>query len=242
MSKMRDFARAMEEQQFVVERRPPHGLPKRMDRLLAYDAIILADVPATDMSPRQMELLKRYVSEFGGGLAMLGSEDSFGLGGYYKTPVEEVLPLVSRFEKEKEKPSMAMVLVIDKSGSMSGLPIALARQAAKAAVELLGGRDQIGVVAFDSQPYVAVPMSYANDTATIKDQINSIGAGGGTYMYSGMVEAKRMLENTEAKIKHMIVLGDGQTGAADHEGLVQELVGMRVTVSTVALGPRARGA
>ena len=48
-----------------------------------------------------------------------------------------MLPLISRFEKEKEKPSLAMVLVIDKSGSMTGTPLELARQAAKASVELL---------------------------------------------------------------------------------------------------------
>jgi len=92
-------------------------------------------------------------------LAWAGSENSFGLGGYYKTPVEDVLPLVSRFEKEKEKPSLAMVLVIDKSGSMQGMPIQLARQAAKAAVELLGARDSIAIVGFDGQPQVICEMT-----------------------------------------------------------------------------------
>ncbi|MEM1442771.1 MAG: hypothetical protein AAGF67_10545, partial [Verrucomicrobiota bacterium] len=128
---MRSFARALREQEFEVEVRGNFGLPESMEQLLAFDSIVLADVPATDLTIRQMNLLKQFVSDFGGGVAMLGSDNSFGLGGYYKTPVEEVLPLTSRFEKEKEKPSLAMVLVIDKSGSMGGLPIQLARQAAK---------------------------------------------------------------------------------------------------------------
>jgi len=93
-------ARALQGQDFDVDVRGKFGLPDSMEGMLAFDAILLADMAATSMAPRQMELLKRYVMDFGGGLVMFGSENSFGLGGYYKTPVEEVLPLVSRFEKE----------------------------------------------------------------------------------------------------------------------------------------------
>lgn len=167
---------------------------------------------------------------------MLGSDNSFGLGGYYKTPVEEVLPLVSRFEKEKEKPSLAMVLVIDKSGSMNGVPIALARQAAKSAVELLGPRDQIGVVGFDSNAFVICEMRSAAESDAIQASIDSLAAGGGTYMYTGMVTGKDMLDNATAKIRHMIVLSDGHTQPADHEGLVEGMSDAGMTVSTVALG------
>ena len=107
---MRPFSRAMNQQDIVIEVRGKFGLPDTIQGMLAFDAIVLADFPATSMTPRQMNLLKLYVQDFGGGLGMLGSENSFGLGGYHRTPVEEVLPLVSRFEKEKEKPSLAMVV------------------------------------------------------------------------------------------------------------------------------------
>jgi len=237
---MRPLARALQEQQFDVEVRGQYGLPASMEEMLAFDAIVIADQPATSMSPRQMELLKRYVMDFGGGLVMLGSENSFGLGGYYKTPVEEVLPLVSRFEKEKEKPSLAMVLVIDRSGSMEGVPIALARQAAKAAVELLSSRDMIGVVGFDSQPYIVSEMRSAAEADAVKASIDSLAAGGGTYMYPAMVAAKEMLENAPAKIRHMILLSDGQTQPADHETLTQEMADAGITISTVALGQADR--
>jgi len=111
----------MKKQGLELELRGERGLPENMAELLAFDAIALADVPATVMNTRQMELLRRYLSDFGGGLVMLGSsENSFGRGGYFRTPIEEALPLISRYEKEKQKPSLAMVLVIDKSGSMDG--------------------------------------------------------------------------------------------------------------------------
>ncbi|MEN6556995.1 MAG: VWA domain-containing protein, partial [Thermoguttaceae bacterium] len=232
---MRAIVRALRQQEMNVEVRSERGLPDSLDGLLAFDAIVLADLPATAMSPRQMELLKRYVVDLGGGLVMLGSENSFGLGGYYKTPVEDVLPLISRFEKEKEKPSLAMVLVIDKSGSMTGTPIELARQAAKATAELLGPRDSIGVIGFDGQPQVVCEMTSAASRDAVQAAIDSLQAGGGTFMYPALVAAKEMLEHTSAKIRHVICLSDGQTQPADHESLVEEMAAAGMTVSTVAI-------
>ena len=236
---LRNFSRAMAEQEIIIDVRGKLGLPESMEGMLAFDAIILSDVSAIDLSPRQMELLKRYVIDFGGGLMMCGSDNSFGLGGYYKTPVEEVLPLISRFEKEKEKPSLAMMMVIDKSGSMSGVPIALARQAAKAAVELLGARDQVGVIGFDSNPQVVSELRPASESDAIMSAIDSLEASGGTDLYPGMVQGKDMLDNAVAKIKHMIILSDGQTSEADFQGLTQAMTDSGITISTVALGEGA---
>ncbi len=233
---VRSFARSLREQEIEVEVRGELGMPETLESALAFDAIMLADLPATSMMPRQMDMLKRYVIDFGGGLIMLGSDNSFGLGGYYKTPVEEVLPLVSRFEKEKEKPSLAMILVIDKSGSMQGMPMALARQAAKAAVELLSARDLIGVIGFDGAPQIVSELRSAAEADAVQGAIDSLQAGGGTYMYPAMAEAKSMLETAPAKIRHMILLSDGHTQAADHHSLAQDAVDAGLTVSTVALG------
>ncbi|TLD70115.1 VWA domain-containing protein [Phragmitibacter flavus] len=237
--KMRLFTRALKEQDFDVDLRGKRGLPDTMEELLSFDAVMIANLSATDMTPRQMNLLRRYVADFGGGLIMTGSENSFGLGGYYKTPVEEVLPLISRFEKEKEKPSLAMVLVIDKSGSMQGLPMELARQAAKSAAELLGQQDQIAVIGFDGDAQVFCELTSASQQGTIQAAIDSMEASGGTNMYPGMVLGKEMLERTSAKVKHMICLTDGQTQDADHLGLTQEMVNSGVTVSSVGLGEGA---
>lgn len=233
---MRPLARALKEQGIDLDVRGRLGLPNSLEEVLTFDAVVLADLPATDLSPRQMQMLKRYVIDFGGGLVMLGSENSFGLGGYFKTPVEEVLPLVSRFEKEKEKPALAMMLVIDKSGSMQGTPIELARQAAKAAAELLSLRDLIGVIGFDGAPHLICELRSAADVDAIQGSIDSLQASGGTYLYPAMLQARDMLETAPAKIRHMIVLSDGHTQAADHHSLAQEAADAGITVSTVALG------
>jgi Ca-activated chloride channel homolog len=236
---LRAFARMLEEQDMTVEVRGRYGLPETLEEMASFDAIVLADLPATSLTVRQMQMVKRYVTDLGGGLVMMGSENSFGLGGYYKTPVEEVLPLISRFEKEKEKPSLAMVLVIDKSGSMEGLKIEAARQAAKAAVELLSARDSIAVVAFDQDTQVVCEMTSASNVSEVQAAIDTLMAGGGTFMYPAMVKGKEMLEATSAKIRHMICMTDGITPPAEHEALAEELASEGITVSTVALGEDA---
>jgi Ca-activated chloride channel homolog len=235
-TKLREFKRALDKQGVSVDLRGKFGLPASLQALTEFDAIMLADIEATNLTARQMDNIRKYVTDFGGGLIMTGSENSFGLGGYYKTPVEEVLPVTSRYEKEKEQPSLAMVLVIDKSGSMQGAPIALAREASKAAVELLSVRDQVGVVAFDGQAKIISDMTSAANKSEVLSQIDSVGAGGGTNMYPAMATAKDMLGTASAKIKHMIVLSDGQSQGGDFEGIASELAENGVTISTVSLG------
>ena len=233
--KLKYFKRALQKQGIDVETRGRYGFPGSLRELLTYDAVILADFPADLMSMEQMNVLKSYVQDFGRGLIMCGSENSFGLGGYYKTPVEEVLPSVSRYEKQKEQPSLAMVLVIDKSGSMGGMPIALARRAAKAAVDLLGPRDKIGVIAFDGQPFKVVDLSSTLDKEVIKSKISSINAGGGTNLYPAMHAGYKMLEGSGSRLKHMIVLSDGQSMPGDFEGVATKMADSGMTLSTVAL-------
>ena len=236
---MRPAERLLRQQDIELETRGVRGLPDTFEAILAFDAIILADVPATALTPRQMGWLKRYVTDFGGGLVMLGSENSFGLGGYYKTPVEDVLPLVSRFEKDKEKPSLAMVLLIDKSGSMTGNPVALARQAARSAAELLGGQDQIAVIGFDHQPQLVCDLTPAANRAAVAAAIDSLEAGGGTDLQPALVQARDILRGASARLKHVIALTDGQTPPSNLVELAREMADSGMTVSTVAMGGNA---
>ncbi len=232
----RDLAAALREQDIVAEVRPVEGMPHTLDELDHFEAILLSNVPATALSMHQMDLVRTFVSDLGGGFLMLGGEQSFGLGGYYKTPIEEILPVRSDFEKEKEKPSFAICLVIDRSGSMGGQKIELAKDAAKAAVELLSPRDFAAVVAFDHQSYVVSPMQSAASTGTINSAISTIESAGGTNIYPGLVDAHDQLRRISAKLKHVILLTDGFSAPGDYEGIVRQMVGDQITVSTVGVG------
>ena len=84
-----------------------------------YDLIILSNVPAEAVSKAQMAALQSYVRDAGGGLIAVGGDHSFTVGGYRGTPLEEILPVISESNTPKPKPTLAMVLVLDISGSMN---------------------------------------------------------------------------------------------------------------------------
>ena len=235
----RHLARALEDAQIRVDVRNGLGVPTELAELQNYELVIFSDVPANRLTQNQMELIRTYVQDLGGGFMMLGSENSFGLGGYYKTPIETLLPVRTDTEKKKETPSLAMVLVIDKSGSMGGIKIELAKEAARAAVALLGRRDKIGVVAFDGSPFWISEMHDASDKQYLSQQIGSLTAGGGTNLYPALEQGYFALTETTAKLKHVIVLSDGQSQEGDWYGIASAMHTDRITVSTVGIGSGA---
>ncbi|MXV77899.1 VWA domain-containing protein, partial [Candidatus Poribacteria bacterium] len=238
-SQTRYLSRVLEDAKIRVDVRNGLGVPNELADLQNYELVMFSDVPANRLNDKQMELIRTYIQDLGGGFMMLGSENSFGLGGYYKTPIEEVLPVRTDTEKKKENPSLAMVLVIDKSGSMGGIKIELAKEAARSTVELLGPRDKIGVIAFDGSPFWITEMHDASDKAFISNQVGTITASGGTNLYPALQQAYFALTETTAKLKHVIVLSDGHSQSGDWYGIANSMHSERITISTVGIGSGA---
>ena len=234
----RYLEQALRDEDIAVEVRPASGFPQDLNELLNYDVLMLSDVPATDLVTAQLQIVKQYVRDFGGGLIMLGGEKSFGLGGYYRTPVEDALPVRMPIKKTIEKPNLAIVSVIDRSGSMSGEKLALAKEGAIASVEVLKPKDQVGVVCFDSDADWVVELQSATNKEAIVNEISRVSVGGGTYVYSGMYRAYEALSQCNAKLKHCIVLTGGISEGTleEHVDLATRMSAEDITVSTVGIG------
>lgn len=224
---------------------PAYQFPGSVNELQRYAVVILCNVPAQALSADTMEAINMAVKNMGMGLIMVGGDQSFGPGGYFKTPVEKALPVHMDLRGKKEIPSLGLLLVIDKSGSMSGnaggyAKIDLAREAAVQATEVLGPMDQIGVLAFDSAAKWVVKMRKVDDLAAIQDDIATLRADGGTSIYPSLALAYDTLKKTKTKYKHIILLTDGQSATTgDYYFLARKMEKAGITMSTVAVGDGA---
>ena len=230
------LAQVLREQGIELEIRSAEEIPQTPDEWDSFDAVLLSDIPATAFSVQQLEMLRACVRDLGGGLLMLGGENSFGPGGYALSPLEEILPVSSRLEKEKETPSLALALVIDRSGSMGGEKLEWAKDAAKSVVELLTASDFLTVIAFDQVPREIVPIQNVTDPENIETAISTLEAAGGTNLYPALLTAFDRLNQVSAKIKHLIVLTDGYGPPGDFEGIAKQMNNALVTVSTIGIG------
>lgn len=217
----------------------PGELPRRVGAWRDVSALIIEDVSALDWSLELQKVVSLLVRDGGMGLMMLGSDSTFGVGGYSYTPIEPLLPVELSIRRPKDMPLAALVQCLDKSGSMSGRPIEMAREAAIAAGETLSEKDMLGVVSFDDAARWVYPLSVKGSGNAFSQKIASLRAGGGTDMYPALEQAVSELENATAALKHVIVLSDGATAPAAFEALMARAEKSRITVSAVALGSGA---
>ncbi len=207
-----------------------------------YDAILINNVPSERIAPSAQNAMAEYVRR-GGSLAMIGGDSSFGLGGYADSPLAEVLPVTMKPPQHKEK-KRALVLIIDKSGSMGrNDKLTYAEAAAETVTKTLKDNDLIAVIGFDSQPFVVIPLQSVAQSRPYFDQmINRLSAHGQTFMIPALREAERTLGNSGAQVKHVVILTDGETGGTAE--MYYDLVSRMhhdadTTISTIAIGQEA---
>jgi uncharacterized protein YegL len=167
---------------------------------------------------------------------LAGGDGSFGLGGYQNTRMEQLMPVRMAAERKNEEHSLALALVIDCSGSMAGQKLELAKEAARATAEVLGDSDSIEVIGFSGQPERKVRLQSARNRVGIAQNIARLAAQGGTQIFPALDAAYQDLSAIRARIKHVILLTDGQTQESGIPELVQSMRADAITVSTVGLG------
>ena len=223
---------------------PAAMLPEQAADLLAYHAVALVNVNAEQISDSQTAALDTAAKELGVGVAVFGGDDSYALGGYRGSALENMLPVTIDVKNRMELPTTALVIAVDKSGSMTDTSygvtrLQLAREAACAALEVLNERDQAGVIAFDDAGKWVIPLSPVTDVAAMQEMVATIRPGGGTAFYSPLLMAYNALRMSQAQYKHVIFLTDGEAGDTGYMDVVRRMAGSGITVTTVAVGEGA---
>ena len=231
--------RALSKKKIKVDLRPGEAFPTTLAELENYSLVILGDVPYRSLPEGALDILGVYVRDLGGGLLTLGGENAYGLGGYKDTPLAAMLPVEMESESRRDIPTLALAMVVDKSGSMANAKIELAKAAASAAVEILSDEDYAGLIAFDAMAHRICPITSAADRAGIVSQIQRLSAGGGTNMYPALMQAREDLLSARAALRHIILLTDGRTTGSGYEELASRISGDLITISTVAVGQGA---
>lgn len=228
---------ALADQGIDVERRDPAGLPAEDAAYDRFDAVLLDDVALSDLPQAAAYALAGAVREGGMGLVALGSENVFApakSGG--AAAVAGLLPLETEFLDQREWPTVALVLLIDASGSMTGGKMDMARSAAKEAIRLLTPEDTAGVIGFQTSATWAAQLQAASDFAALSAGIDGMQAGGGTNIAPALELSLQALRGNRARLRHVILLSDGISTPGPFRELARSMMQAGITLSTVAFG------
>ena len=249
----KELVSALEAERQKVDALIPEQLPTGIEGLLSYDSIVLVDVSRLRLSDEQLTALQQYVRDFGKGLVMIGGPKSYGAGGYTDTPIEETLPVDMGVKDQQKQPDVALVVVIDKSGSMdachcnsfdrgSGTPLQgvrkvdIGKEAILRAAAAMTVRDQLGVVAFDETAHWVVRTQPLGDITDLRGSIAGIQPLGQTNIFAGLDQAVKSLEGTTATRRHIILLTDGWSTSGQYDAILKQMKADGITLSTVGAG------
>jgi uncharacterized membrane protein len=241
------------DQGLQVERRPASSVPPSANDLSAFEGILLVNTPATSLSLDQQRTLQSFVQDLGRGLVVVGGARSFSPGGYQGSVLDDLMPVSAEPPIEPQQGSLALFLVIDRSGSMDivsggGLSaggatkMAMAREAAVEAAGLLQPEDTLGVIAFDSAFQWVVPPTKLHgpeDIKGVQERIATIKSGGGTSILAPLEAAFQAAASTDAPLKHVVLLTDGESNDRGYEDLLTRMAPAQITLSTLAIGSDA---
>lgn len=222
----------------VTVRSPENAAPPA-----GFKVVVFNNAERDKFPPGYFAAVEKHVAA-GNGFIMLGADASFAPGAYRRTPIERILPVEPKEPPKREEKNRAVVLVVDKSGSMrDDNRILYAKEAAKSVARQLRDIDLLGVVGFDDSPFVVVYLeTMARLRGVVDNQIDRLKPGGQTYLLPALIEARRQLERANASRKHIVLLSDGVTRGSQGE-LVDLVSAMRsdskISVSAVAISNEA---
>jgi Ca-activated chloride channel homolog len=173
----------------------------------------------------------------GGVLAVLNGQGyTFAKAGAREDPLLRTLP--ATLAPPEVGRASCFVLVLQKSSSMDGKKMQLARLMAREVVENLRRNDTVGMLTFADTFEWTVPIQKPSNRDSIDGVIDGITASGGTRLEPALHEAFRRILAVDALSKHIVVLTDGGAGELGTEALAAQAIARHVTISTVIVGDR----
>ena len=243
----------------VVNAEDPTNMPDTIDKLRAFDEVILVNVSNDDMPVGFDQILYEYVHTYGGGLFTVcgnernSTEDNWTANAYtredmYKTLYQEMLPV----EIVNYTAPAGVIIVVDTSGSMLGSPyeqspLYWALQGAQACLDALTERDHVGVMTLaDSytEELVLTPRTQrdkilASIAALEESAIDGSIQSGGTLFSPALERAgKALAARSDIEKRHIILVTDGMPATSDTEYYqfwAQENAKMGITMSIVGI-------
>jgi len=216
--------------QFDVTQAPEIPLANLSD----YQVTILNNEDLESIPADKKAALENFVKQGGGLLVIGGERNVYPQHLHAENALDRVLP--AKIAPPRTPEGTCVILIIDKSSSMEGKKIELARLAAIGVIDNLRPIDRVGVLIFDNSFEWAVPLRHAEDKSLIKRLVSGITPDGGTQIAPALSEAYQKILPVNATYKHIVLLTDGISEEGDSLDLSKEALKRHVTISTVGLG------
>lgn len=229
-----DMVKAIRKGKRVVELTSAYEFPRDALSLVPYDCIVFPNVPADAFDVVQLEAVKDAVYNMGIGFVMVGGENSYGPGGFHRTPVEDALPVTMDISQKKVLPKGALVIILHTCEFPQGNT--WGKRIAKQAIRVLGAQDEVGCLAYGASAEWIFKLTPAGEYERLVRLINRAVIGDmpdfGTTMQMGL----NGLKASDAAMKHVIIISDGDPSPPT-PGLLKQFAAAKVSVSTVAIYP-----
>ncbi|MEL6897869.1 MAG: glutamine amidotransferase, partial [Planctomycetota bacterium] len=255
------LAERLRKSDIEVEVRPSNQLFNSLAELQQYDAVILAGCPRTSgdntantssFTNEQIEMLVQNTNKMGCGLLMIGGRNGLGAGGWSNTKLEEAMPVDFQVKNQKVQAKGALAMIMHACEMPRGNY--WQKAICRAAIEPLGPYDEVGILYWGMQgdrwlwatngggmhPRGLAPATERNKKDFFR-RISGMTPGDMPAFEPSMRLAVNSLINSNAAVKHCIIISDGDPSAWTPTTL-NKFKSSKITISTVTVaghGPAA---